>query len=320
MAIHSSDPGFSAYLETTRDAPVFVILGVQGSGTNLLGRILRRFYNFSLLRDGSMVFNAAARLGSAPTTDAIQREIQDFTARAFPSLMRRRTRRVLVDYADFPDVTRVLRPEAVDTGGDFARLIYAFRAFRLNTTRMAIKSDDLWENIGAIDDVLPNRRIILITRDFRDNLLSVSGKDFGPIEPLAAARFVKHQLNYYAKEYRRAGTQALHVKFETLVTTPRKFFDDFSNHFQLAPSVDPDAAVKEIHIRPNKTQKWKRLSPQELAWCEGVLYDELLEFGYPPESPRRVLPSQRAVIAAAARDTVKRVPQKIRHLMARMKK
>jgi hypothetical protein len=315
--MQSVDPGFLTYLESTKDEPVYVILGVQGSGTNMLGRLLRRFYNFSVLRDRSMVFNAAARLGRAPTSDAIRREIQEFTSRAFPSSMRRKTGKILIDYEAFPDVKAVLRPEAVKTGTDFARLIYAYRGYRLNTDRMAIKSDDLWENIEAIDDVLPNRRIILITRDFRDNLLSVSGKDFGPIEPLAAAQFVKHQLSYYAPEFRRAGSSAFHVKFETLVSAPRQFFEEFTSHFQLAPTIDPDAAVRELRIRPNKTQKWKSLSSRELAWCEGILYDELLEFGYTPESPDRVLPGRRALMAAAARDAIKRVPQKLRHVVAR---
>jgi hypothetical protein len=45
---------------------------------------------------------------------------------------------------------------------------------------MAIKSDDLWETIGHIDMVLPNRRIVLLTRDFRDNLLSITKKDSDP--------------------------------------------------------------------------------------------------------------------------------------------
>ena len=71
-----------------------------------------------------------------------------------------------------------------------------------------------------IDAVLPNRRLLLITRDFRDNLLSVAGKEFGPVEPLCAAQYVKKQIDRYAAEYRRTGNRALHVKFETLVSSP----------------------------------------------------------------------------------------------------
>jgi hypothetical protein len=73
---------------------------------------------------------------------------------------------------------------------------------------MAIKSDDLWETIDRIDAVLPNRRTIFLTRDFRDNLLSVAGSDFGPIDPLHAARYVKHQVSVYEREYARTASQS----------------------------------------------------------------------------------------------------------------
>jgi hypothetical protein len=313
------DPAFQDYLERTANEPVYIILGVQGSGTNFLGRILKRFFGFSLLRDRSMVFNAAARLGHAPPRHAVEREIRRFLARAFPSVIRRKTGRVLGDYTSFPGIAAELRPELVHNGADFARLIYAYRAFRLGTTRMVVKSDDLWETIDAIDDVLPNRRTILITRDFRDNLVSIGDKAFGPVDPVRAAGYVKRRLGPYAAEFRRAGRQGYHVKFETLVTTPRQFLEQFSEHFKLAPTVDLEAAVQKLKIRPAKTQKWRRLSPRQLALCEGLLQRELLEFGYVPESDAPVVPGTSALVAATARDITRRVPQKIRRLVARLR-
>jgi hypothetical protein len=316
---HEPDTAFQDYFERTANEPVYVILGVQGSGTNFLGRLLKRFFGFSLLRDRSMVFNAAARLGNAPTSEAIEREIRRFRARAFPSAIRRKTGWVLGDYAAFPGIIAELRPELVGNGASFARLIYAYRAYRLGTTRMAIKSDDLWETIDAIDDVLPNRRTILITRDFRDNLVSISDKPFGPIEPIRAAAYVKQRFAPYAAEFRRAGQNGYHVKFETLVTTPRQFLAEFSEHFQLAPTVDLEAAVQRLKIRPMKTQKWRRLSSRQLAWCEGMLRRELEEFGYVAESEAPVLPGRPALLAATASDISWRIPQKIRRLVARIR-
>ncbi len=155
---------------------------------------------------------------------------------------------------------------------------------------MAVKSDDIWETLGAIDTVLPNRRVILITRDFRDNLVSITGKNFGPIDPLSAALYVKERLVPYAAEYRRGRPGALHVKFSTLVNAPRQFVDEFSRHFGLAPAVDPETVISTFQFRPGKIEKWRALPPQELAWCEGVLYDELVEFGYSPVTPAPVVP------------------------------
>ena len=313
-----TDLTFTDYLEQIRDEPVYVIVGVQGSGTNFLGRILKRFYNFSLLRDRSAVFHAAARLGAEPRREEIEREIRRFTERAFPSPLRRKVGRVLADYAAFPGIVSELRPERIRTGADFARIIHAYRAYSLGTTRMAVKSDDLWEGIDVIDAVLPNRRLLLITRDFRDNLLSVAGKEFGPVEPLCAAQYVKKQIARYAAEYRRTGDRAFHVKFETLVSSPELFLQEFTDHFGLSTVADPGTAAQQLRIRPNKTQKWRNLSAQQLVWCEGLLREELLEFGYVPVSSPAVLPGRRALLSARARDVLKRIPQKVRHVAKRL--
>jgi hypothetical protein len=310
---------FREFFERTQNAPVYVILGVQGSGTNLLGRMLTRLFNFSVMRDRSAVFKAAARLGHTPSAKDVEREIARFKSLVYPSAVRRKTsKEVIRKNKPLLGIETELQPAAIRSGADFARLIYAYRAFSLGASHFAIKSDDLWESIDAIDAVLPNRRIILLTRDFRDNLLSISGKGFGPIEPLCAAEYVKDQLSHYAAEYRRAGHFGYHVKYETLLNDTQKFVDDFSHHFALAPPVDP-GAVAALKFRPGKIGKWKGLSPRQLAWCEGILQDELREFGYPLASGRPELPGRRQLFAAATRDRMKRLPQKVRGVVARVR-
>ena len=319
QVVHApSDATFAQFYERTVHEPVYVILGVQGSGTNLLGRRLAKLFNFSVLRDGSMVFNAAARLGPSPARPQVEREIDAFLARTFPSALRRKTTRVLGDAKSLQGIQQELTVERVHSGADFARVIYAYRAFARGTTRMAIKSDDLWEQLHSIDQVIPKRRIVLLTRDFRDNLLSITGKRFGPVEPLCAARYVKDQLAHYAAEYRRAGRAGFHVKYESLLDSTREFVDEFARHFQIPATVDPDVAVPTLKFRPNKIGKWKRLSAQDLAWCEGILREELLEFGYPLASADPSLPGASQMAAAIARDKLRRIPQKIRRLVERI--
>jgi hypothetical protein len=309
---------FQAFLSRVNNEPVYVILGVQGAGTNLLGRLLVRIFDFSLMRDRSLVFNAGARLGASPSDDDIKREIRTLQKYIFPSAFTRKTSKYAIrDNEPFAGLERELQPSAIRNGADLARLVYAYRAYSQGTTRMAIKSDDLWETIGAIDQVLPNRRIILITRDFRDNLVSMMGKPFGPIEPVCAARYVKERIMRYAAEYRRAGDLAFHVNFTTLVNSPREFVDGFARHFGLTPTADPDAVITAFRFRPGKIGKWDSLSPQQLAWCEGILHDELVEFGYPIASATPALPAAHQVMAASVRDTAKRIPQKLRHTFAR---
>ncbi|HUE86427.1 MAG TPA: sulfotransferase [Vicinamibacterales bacterium] len=311
---------FSAFYEKTRDEPVYVILGVQGSGTNLLGRLLTRLFNFSVMRDRSSVFKAAARLGNAPDAEAVEREIRRFTNLVSPSAVRRKTSKdVIRKNVLFRGVEAELEPSRIRSGADFARLIYAYRAFSLGATHVAIKSDDLWESIQAIDTVLPNRRVILLTRDFRDNLVSVSGKQFGPIEPVCAAAYVKGQVAHYAAEYRRAGRAGYHVKYETVLNDTRRFVEGFAGHFAIAPSVNLDVAIPALQFRPNKIGKWKALPPRQLAWCEGILQEELREFGYPFASIRPERPGRRQLLVAAAKDKVKRVPQKVRRVLKRIR-
>ncbi len=311
---------FSEFFERTREEPVYVILGVQGSGTNLLSRLLSRLFNFSVMRDRSAVFNAAARLGLAPAADAVEREVRRFTNLVSPSAVRRKTSKDVIRKNEaFRGVEFALERSRIRSGADFARLIYAYRAFSLGAAHVAIKSDDLWESIHEIDAVIPNRRVILLTRDFRDNLVSVSGKQFGPIEPICAAEYVKHQVAHYAGEYRRAGASGYHVKYETLLSDPGRFVNEFSSRFQLAPVVDLDAAIPALKFRPNKIGKWKSLSARQLSWCEGILQEELREFGYPFASTRPERPGRRQLLIASAKDTIKRVPQKIRRVVKRIR-
>lgn len=312
--------GFTAFLERTKDEPIYVLLGVQGSGTNLLGRLLTRLFNFSVMRDRSTVFNAAARLGPSPTAADVEREIQRFKDVVWPSAVRRKTsKNVIRKNKPLQGLEKELVPSAIRSGADFARLVYTYRAYSLGATHIAIKSDDLWESIHLIDQVIPNRRIILLTRDFRDNLVSVGGKQFGPIEPLCAASYVKAQIAHYAAEFRRAGAAGYHVRYESLLNEPRPLVDDFARHFQLSPAVDLDVAVPALKFRPNKIGKWKGLPQRQLAWCEGMLHDELREFGYAPSSVSPELPAARHLMAAAARDKIKRFPQKVRRMMGRLR-
>lgn len=315
----SSD--FRTYYDTARHEPIYVILGVQGSGTNLLGRLLTRLYGFSVLRDRSIVFSAAARLGNAPSAADVEREIRWIERAIWPSAWNRKTGRHFIPNSELYDgLGDALRAAGIASGAEFAHLVYAYRAFSLKTRRIAIKSDDLWEHVHLMDQVIPNRRLIMLTRDFRDNLLSISGKEFGPIEPVCGALYVKKQLAHYIPAYERSGKHGYHLKFETLLNETRRFVDDFSRDFAIEPIVDPDVAVPALKFRPNKIGKWKKLPADELAWCEGLLREELQTFGYELYSAQPRLPGRYQIAAATARDTVKRVPQKLRRLRQRLSK
>jgi hypothetical protein len=186
---------------------------------------------------------------------------------------------------------------------------------------MAIKSDDLWESIKHIDEVLPNRRIILLTRDFRDNLLSITRKHFGPRDPLVSAKYVKRRFARYDAEYHRtAAEHRFHVRYEDLLEQPDAFVAAFSQHFRLTDDRDVVPPVDKARIRSNNRRKWASLTPRQLALCEAVLRDELHAYGYGTECEPVDPPGMTTRLMANARDAAQRVPQKLQDYASRLRK
>jgi hypothetical protein len=311
---------FAEYFTSARHLPVFVVLGVQGSGTNLLRSILVEAFRFCVVQDQSIVFNAAARLGVAPSPEAVHRQFDRILMHLQPSAVTRKTRQVIKSNADYTGIEDCFGDAAVRSSAELAQFIYAYGAYRLGTTLMAVKSDDLWEHIDQIDAVVPNRRIVLLTRDFRDNLLSITKKDFGPIEPLVAAQYVHDRFARYEGEFQRTPpARRFHVRYEDLLSAPLGFAAAFAAHFGLEFGVEGQAGVGRLRIRSSNVRKWAGLDPETLSGCEGILRDELLRYGYGTER-QGVPPSGGTWLLARGRDVVRRVPQKVLKVSRRLVK
>jgi hypothetical protein len=300
---------------------VYVILGVQGSGTNLLRSILVGAFDFSVVQDQSIVYNAALKLGRNPSPDKVRVQFDAIRSRLFPSTFTRKTGRRIKSNASYHGIEEHFDPASITSGAELAHFVYAYGAFSLGTSLMAIKSDDLWENISHIDTVLPNRRIILLTRDFRDNLLSITNKDFGPVEPLVAARYVKDRFAYYEAEYRRESPKhRLHVRYEDLLEAPDTFVAAFREHFGLSTRVDTPAPVDKSRIRRHNVRKWTGLTAVQLAYCEAILRNELQTYGYATESDPVDPPGPATWLLARSRDALRRIPQKLGGVIRRLRK
>jgi hypothetical protein len=321
-APHGVDPsGFAAYFAQARLEPIYVILGVQGSGTNLLRRLLDTAFNFSVVQDQSVVFNVALALGNTPTPHAIARAYDGLLSRMLPSAIERKALRRVKTNGSFDGVERAFDPSVIKTGEDLARFVYAYSGYSRQSRYLAIKSDDLWETIADIDAVLPNRRIILLTRDFRDNLLSITNKDFGPKDPLVAAAYVKERFRHYDAEFQRMpADRRLHVTFEELLDAPEAFVSRFWGHFGLGQPGEAPPSIETGTIRRNNKRKWAVLAPRRLEAVESVLREELVRYGYRLDTAASPAPSSGEWFAARVRDTVQRVPQKIRKYATRLAK
>jgi hypothetical protein len=311
---------FPVFYEQVRDHPVFVILGVQGSGTNLLRSMLVPAFRFSVVQDQSLVFNAAARLGRSPTANQSRREFQQLLRHLLPSTMTRKTRRIVKSNGSFAGIEQYFEAHGIRSAADFALFIYAYSAYSLDTLRMAVKSDDMWEHIDQMDEVIPNRRVILLTRDFRDNLLSITNKDFGPVEPLVSARYVAHRFARYEHEYLRTPeAHRLHVRYEDLLAAPQEFVVRFSQHFGLSLAPNGQEGVDRLKIRANNVKKWLSIDRETLDGCQGILREPLLRYGYEKHLEAEP-PDALTWTMARARDVVLRVPQKISKLSRRLQK
>jgi hypothetical protein len=316
------DPaGFATFFARARHEPIYVILGVQGSGTNLLRRLLDTAFDFSVVQDQSVVFNVARSLGTQPSADAIARAFEGLRSRMLPSAFERKTLRRVKSNGSFEGVDRAFDPSLVTTGADLAQFVYAYSGYSRGSLRLAIKSDDLWETIGDIDAVIPNRRIILLTRDLRDNLLSITNKDFGPKDPLVAAAYVKERFGRYDAEYQRTpADRRFHVTFEELLEAPEDFVARFWTHFHLGAPGEAPPAIATEKIRRNNKRKWAVLAPRQLEAVEAVLRDELVRYGYELDTQAAPEPSSAEWMSARLRDTLQRVPQKIQKVAARFAK
>ena len=317
----TSKPPFEEFYCTARELPIYVILGVQGSGTNLLRSILADAFNFSVVQDQSLVFEAAIKAGSRPSPEAVRRLFAALRERAVPSMITRKTRRRLKTNGSFAGLEDHFDSAIINSGTDLAYFMYAYSAYSLGTTLMAIKSDDLWQSIQHMDAVLPNRRVVLLTRDFRDNLLSITKKQFGPIHPLVSAEYVRRRFAVYAAEYRRTpAPHRLHVRYEDLLECPDKVIAALREQFQLGGRSDAAPPVDHGRIRRNNRRKWASLSPRQLALCEAVLRDELQAWGYGTECQPVPPPGPAAWLMARGRDAAQRVPQKLQNFAHRLQK
>ena len=318
----STAPGesFREFFEQTRRVPVFVILGAQGSGTNLLRAVLESAFGFCIVKDQSIIFSAAAQLGPDPGPDDVRRQFHRVRARLLPSVVGRKTSKIITSSSDYSGIADHFDSVDLRSGADLARFVYSYGAFKLRTTLMGVKSDDLWQHLDAIDTVIPNRRVVFLTRDFRDNLLSITRKDFGPVEPLIAAQYVHDRIERYEREFDRTPEDyRLHVRYEDLLAAPHTFVERFGGHFGLAPAVNGHAAVERLSIRRNNVSKWGELDSATLARCEAILHAELERWGY-GVGDGAVAPTVGAWVLARSRDVLRRVPQKMLKFSSRLRR
>ncbi|HEX6986720.1 MAG TPA: sulfotransferase [Planctomycetaceae bacterium] len=310
-----TQPEFRDEFLASKSRDVFFILGVQGSGTNLTAQLLRSVFGFSTVLDGSLIFRSAVRVHARPRREVVVREFRRVHRHLFPGPVRRRftLRHYHHRNAGFRGIEEHFDPALIESGSDFARFFYTYHAWRIGTDRQAVKSDDLWQLLDHLGPMFPNRKLIHLVRDPRDNALSVTRKNFGPRDLFVAAKFVARQLDAYRREAARQPEGCVTVTYESLLAEPWVFITEFSERFGF--SVPPDAAqaVDSLGIRQDNSRKWERLPKRDLTACEAVLERDLRDFGYGLSQPQVRAVGRAEAAGRHLRDWALRVPQKAEH-------
>ena len=288
---------------------IFIILGSQGSGTNLLCRILRRVFKFSVVQDRALILKSAIRVNKNPERSLIQREVDHVYRSLFPGSIRKRfdLNHYYHQGKNYKGIEKFLHDSEIRNAKEFVDFFYDYHAFIAGGRHKAIKSDDISELFDELnEEIFPKKKYLLLLRDPRDNALSIANKDFGPCHLYFASLFVKEKLLLHEQETQRDPDSTLAVHYETLLSNPQEFVDNFSERFKIAPLGD----LSEQPIRKENFNKWMRLPERELELCETVLKDEIERFGYTLKTEAKCKFSSKDLLSWRLHELAMRVPQR----------
>jgi len=273
---------FGELAEKFQQQTQYIILGCQGSGTNLLSQFLRKFFQFSVVHDRSLIYNAAVEVSREPTPARIREQRDYVYGRLFPGPLSKRL--MLKHYYHqanrYAGIERHFGDVEILSAEQFANFFYAFHASTVGGIHKAIKSDDIWEQIEHIPTVFPKRKYFLLIRDPRDNALSIRNKNFGPCNMYVASKYVKRRMDIYRDESDRNPDDMMTIKYESLLSKPNDVVERIADRFDFELPDNWQAGVDELNIRATNFNKWRALPPKILAACESILQDNLREYGY----------------------------------------
>lgn len=311
-----SAPDFRAFAEAHGSEPIVIILGCQGSGTNLLSKLLMKVFDFSVIRDRSLIYNAAVNVMRSPGGDTVEREDRRIRRALFPSPFRRRFAYGHYHHRNrgYVGIDTNIAGMAVESPRDFAYRYYLHHAWKEKASHVALKCDDMWENVAHLETVFPDAKLIQLVRDPRDNALSIMRKNFGPRDIYSASRYVKMRINRYDEAIRAFPGNALQITYESVLNDPHEFISQFRDTFGFPTVKDVAGAVEALQIRPHNKQKWRRIPAADLRVSETVLQAELHQFGYEIATPDIGALSGTTVARHVLNDTLLRVPQKLAYV------
>ena len=304
----------SAYESSKKFNDVYIIIGAQGSGTKLTCQLLNQVFSFSVIRDRSLIFNSAVNLLKSPRLSTINKEQKKVFNALFPPSQLRKMSDLKYYHrqnANYLGIENYFDKISIKTPEEFAYFFYSYHTHIDGLQRFAVKSDDMWENIQYLPDVFPRRKIIFLIRDFRDNVLSILNKRFGPRDIYVGAHYIKQRIRAYHQAALVNAENSIWVKYEQLLDNPKSFITEFAEKFNIEPVRELDAQLEALSIRSTNQNKWRQLSAEHLQICESVLKDELDQFDYKVQSTSTCKFSPNKIVKHRLKDFTLRVPQRL---------
>jgi|GEM_PF-5877614 len=306
---------FFSFYHDMRSKPVYFILGPQGSGSNLTSNLFIKVFGCEAVRDRSLIFNAAVRIKK--DNSSIKKEVDYVIGKLFPNAFNKRFfggKHYHHQNKNYIGIGEFVSKVPMQTAEDFAYFFYAYHAWKNGHDMIAVKSDDIWENLEHLESIFSNGRFILLVRDPRDNALSVMRKNFGPRDIYVSSKYIKQRLNIYTRFCEKHENRGLMIKYEDILNQPVECVRKIAQKFEMTIPTDLEERIESLKIRPYNSQKWRRLSDNDLLIAETILLNELKQFGYETVNQTFYHIDKNTAFKHNVNDMWQRVPQKLKYV------
>ena len=104
------------------------------------------------------------------------------------------------------------------------------------------------------------------------------------------------------------------IKYEDILNQPVECVRKIALTFEMKIPTDLENRIESLKIRPYNSQKWRRLSDNDLLIAETILLNELKQFGYETVNQTFYHIDMNTAFKHNMNDMWQRVPQKLKYV------